>query len=102
MLVFEVDDPAEVEEFVAADPYVEAGLVTEWRIEPGPLSGTPAYGGPGGGKPRARWVSLFEEAPAASGRWAGCSSVSTPRTWTCPGGRKDPAGGHRRATIAMR
>ena len=34
LLVFEVDDPKEVEEFVAADPYVEAGLVTDSRIEP--------------------------------------------------------------------
>ena len=34
LLVFEVDDPAEVEDFVAADPYAEAGLVVESRIEP--------------------------------------------------------------------
>ena len=33
LLVFEVEDPAEVEDFVAADPYVEAGLVTDSRIE---------------------------------------------------------------------
>lgn len=33
-LVFAVDDPAEVEEFVAADPYVANGLVTAWRIRP--------------------------------------------------------------------
>ena len=31
---FAVDDPARVEEFVAADPYVAAGLVTAHRIEP--------------------------------------------------------------------
>lgn len=34
LIVFEVGDPAAVEEFVAADPYVEAGLVTSHRIEP--------------------------------------------------------------------
>ena len=33
-LVFRVDDPAAIEEFVAADPYVSADLVTAWRIEP--------------------------------------------------------------------
>ena len=32
LFVFEVDDPAAVEEFVAADPYVEAGLVTGSRV----------------------------------------------------------------------
>ena len=26
--------PEQIEEFVRADPYVEAGLVTSWRIEP--------------------------------------------------------------------
>ena len=31
---FAVDGPARVEEFVAADPYVAAGLVTAHRIEP--------------------------------------------------------------------
>ena len=31
--VFRVDDPDTVEVFVEADPYVGAGLVTEWRIE---------------------------------------------------------------------
>ncbi len=31
---FEVDDPAEVERFAAADPYLEAGLVRAWRAEP--------------------------------------------------------------------
>jgi uncharacterized protein YciI len=31
---FAVDDPARVEEFVAADPYVAAGLVVAHRIEP--------------------------------------------------------------------
>jgi uncharacterized protein YciI len=33
-LVFQLDDPAAVEAFVEADPYVAAGLVTAWRIEP--------------------------------------------------------------------
>jgi uncharacterized protein len=33
-LVFEVDDPAEVESFAAGDPYVLAGLVRERRVEP--------------------------------------------------------------------
>ncbi len=32
--VFEVEDPAAVEPFVEADPYVAAGLVSGWRIEP--------------------------------------------------------------------
>lgn len=31
---FAVGDPARVEEFIAADPYVEAGLVVGHRIEP--------------------------------------------------------------------
>ena len=31
---FDVDDPAEVEQFAAGDPYVVAGLVTERRVEP--------------------------------------------------------------------
>ena len=30
--VFTVDDPAQVEAFVAADPYVANGLVPSWRI----------------------------------------------------------------------
>jgi uncharacterized protein YciI len=34
LIVFSVDDVAEVEEFVAADPYVSEGLVTARRIEP--------------------------------------------------------------------
>lgn len=33
LLAFEVDDPTEVEEFVTADPYGEAGLVRSHRIE---------------------------------------------------------------------
>lgn len=31
-LVFAAEDPARVEQFVAADPYVANGLVTAWRI----------------------------------------------------------------------
>jgi uncharacterized protein YciI len=34
MLVFGVDDPAEVEAFVAVDPYVAGGVVTGHRIVP--------------------------------------------------------------------
>lgn len=34
LFVFEVDSADEVREFAAADPYGEAGLVTEARIEP--------------------------------------------------------------------
>jgi uncharacterized protein YciI len=29
-----VDDEAAVKEFVDGDPYNEAGLVKEWRVEP--------------------------------------------------------------------
>jgi len=32
LFVFLVDDPAQVEEFVAADPYVAAGIVTGHRV----------------------------------------------------------------------
>jgi uncharacterized protein YciI len=32
LLVFRADAPAEVEAFVAADPYVRNGLVRSWRI----------------------------------------------------------------------
>lgn len=32
--VFRVEDPAAIEAFVEADPYVKADLVTAWRIEP--------------------------------------------------------------------
>lgn len=32
--VFRVQDPAEIERFVEADPYVKAHLVTAWRVEP--------------------------------------------------------------------
>ncbi len=34
LLVFAGEDPAPAEEFVAADPYVEGGIVTAHRIEP--------------------------------------------------------------------
>ena len=34
MFVFLVDDPAVIEEFVAADPYVENGIVTGHRVVP--------------------------------------------------------------------
>jgi uncharacterized protein YciI len=34
MLTFRVEDPAEVEAFAQADPYVREGLVTAWRVEP--------------------------------------------------------------------
>ena len=34
LFVFLVDDPAQVEEFVAGDPYVSAGIVTGHRVVP--------------------------------------------------------------------
>ena len=34
LLVFTAEDQAVVEDFVARDPYVEAGLVTAWQIRP--------------------------------------------------------------------
>ena len=34
LFVFRVDDPAEAEAFADADPYVAAGLVTDYRVEP--------------------------------------------------------------------
>lgn len=33
-LVFRVDDPAVIEQFVERDPYVRNGVVTKWRIRP--------------------------------------------------------------------
>jgi len=33
ILVFNVDNEAQVKEFVNQDPYVKNGLVTDWRIE---------------------------------------------------------------------
>ena len=32
--MFAAEDLAQVEQFVAADPYVANGLVTAWRIRP--------------------------------------------------------------------
>ena len=32
VLLFECDSPAPIEAFVAADPYVQNGLVTSWRV----------------------------------------------------------------------
>ena len=37
-IVFRVDDPAQIEEYVDGDPYVAAGLVTGWRVEPWALA----------------------------------------------------------------
>ena len=34
LFVFLVDDPAQIEQFVHADPYVTAGLVTGHRVKP--------------------------------------------------------------------
>jgi uncharacterized protein YciI len=34
LIVFDVESPEIVGEFVAADPYVGNGIVTAWRIEP--------------------------------------------------------------------
>ena len=34
LLVFRTDDAVIVEDFVQADPYVENGVVLEWRIRP--------------------------------------------------------------------
>ena len=34
LIVFRVDDPSEVESFVADDPYVANGIVTGHRVEP--------------------------------------------------------------------
>lgn len=34
VLLFEADSAQVVEAFVAADPYVQAGLVTSWRVRP--------------------------------------------------------------------
>lgn len=32
--VFRTDDPSEIEAFIAADPYVRAGIATDWQILP--------------------------------------------------------------------
>jgi uncharacterized protein YciI len=34
LIVFRVDDPAQVRAFVDEDPYVANGLVTDWRVDP--------------------------------------------------------------------
>ncbi|HEV2070641.1 MAG TPA: YciI-like protein [Acidimicrobiales bacterium] len=34
LLVFQADDPSVVGDFVRADPYVDNGVVVEWRIRP--------------------------------------------------------------------
>ena len=34
LFVFRVGDPAEVRAFAESDPYLHAGLVTDWRVEP--------------------------------------------------------------------
>lgn len=34
VLLFKVDSPQTIEAFVALDPYVRNGLVTQWRIRP--------------------------------------------------------------------
>jgi len=34
VLLFEGDSPQVAERFVAADPYVQRGLVTRWRVRP--------------------------------------------------------------------
>ena len=33
-IVFDVEDPAAVEDFARTDPYVLEGLVTDWRVVP--------------------------------------------------------------------
>lgn len=54
MLLFQGDSPAAVEGFVAADPYVQNGLVVSWRIRPwatvvGDGAATPVRPAPAGG-----------------------------------------------------
>ena len=34
VILFKDDSPAAAEAFVAADPYVQNGLVTRWRVRP--------------------------------------------------------------------
>ena len=50
--VFTVDDPAIVERFVQHDPYLQAGLVTTWRVVPWQVvvGGTPPRDGPEAGR----------------------------------------------------
>ena len=42
VIVFNCDSPRVVEEFARSDPYVQNGLVTQWRVKPWTL----AVGGP--------------------------------------------------------
>jgi uncharacterized protein len=37
-IVFRVDDPGQIEDYLRGDPYVVAGLVADWRIEPWSLA----------------------------------------------------------------
>jgi uncharacterized protein len=39
-IVFRVDDPVQIQEYVEADPYVVAGLVTAYRVVPWALAVT--------------------------------------------------------------
>src|SRR5438270_13391439 len=46
ILVFQGDSPAAAEAFAKADPYVQSGIVTRWRVRPwttvvGALASTP-------------------------------------------------------------
>ena len=34
LFVFRVEDPAQIDEFIAADPYIAGGIVTEHRVVP--------------------------------------------------------------------
>ena len=34
LIVFRVEDPAQVRAFVDEDPYVANGLVTDWHVDP--------------------------------------------------------------------
>jgi uncharacterized protein YciI len=34
LIVFRCESPALIEQFVAADPYVQNGLIRSWRIQP--------------------------------------------------------------------
>lgn len=46
LLLFQTDNPEQIEAFAKADPYVVNGLVTQWQIKPwhtvaGPLAANP-------------------------------------------------------------
>jgi uncharacterized protein YciI len=47
LFAFDTEDPATIEAFAAADPYVEAGLVAERRIEPWTVVAWPGDAGDG-------------------------------------------------------